>query len=67
MIQIKELTQKDIGKEVLYLTPYKKQKGKIKSWNEKFIFVVYNCNDDWDNFRCYTGVATEPHYLFMTK
>ena len=44
MININELTQKDIGKWVTYKSSQgfqgsKLEYGRIKSWNEKYIFV----------------------------
>ena len=65
MIDIKKLTEKDIGKWVIY-TGYlygEREKGRIKSWNDKFIFVVYKCANEWDKFKGYTGLATSPEYL----
>lgn len=30
--------------------------GRIKSLkNDQFYFVVFNCNDDWENYKDYTG------------
>jgi hypothetical protein len=65
MIDIKKLTNNDVGKWVVYNPGYTKEIGKIKSWNDKFIFVVYNCANDWDNFMYYTGAATFPKDLFF--
>ncbi|MCK5131728.1 MAG: hypothetical protein KAR40_06195 [Candidatus Sabulitectum sp.] len=36
----------------------KPQAGRVKYWNEKFVFVVYHCGDDWDNYTDYTAAAT---------
>jgi len=64
MIDIRQLTDEDIGKEVLYTNGAgDKEFGKLKSWNYKWIFVVYHCADDWDNYRDYTGAATDPNDL----
>lgn len=66
MIQIKSLKQTDIGKWVEYRgSGGEKEKGKIKSWNNKFIFVVYKCGGNWTHFMDYTGVATKPEDLFF--
>ena len=43
------------------------EKGRVKSWNDKWIFVVYNCDDKWDDFENYTGAATSPEYLTFKK
>lgn len=69
MIDIAELKKEDIGKWVLYYSPHgATQKGRIKSWNDKFVFVVYNCASNWDKFQDYTGCATKPEDLrFTTK
>lgn len=64
MIDIKKLTNNDIGRNVIYTDGVRdKEFGRIKSWNDKWIFVVYNCADDWDNYQDYTGAATDPHDL----
>jgi hypothetical protein len=64
MIGLKTLKENDIGKFVSYNPGHKEpETGKIKSWNIKWIFVVYNCNDDWDNFNDYTAAATRPEDL----
>ena len=68
MIDIAELTKEDIGKWVVYSDPFKKEKGRIKSWNDKYIFVVYKCDSRWDRFQDFTGCATNPEDLnFTTK
>ncbi len=67
MIDIAKLDKADVGKWVEYRSgiPNKiPEKGKIKSWNDKFIFVVYKCDNNWDRFQDYTGCATEPKDLF---
>ncbi len=64
MIFIKELTEEDIGRNVIYTDGVgEKTHGRIKSWNDKWIFVVYHCADDWDNYQDYTGAATDPNDL----
>ena len=60
MIDIKILTNEDIGKWVIYTNHEKQEEGRIKSWNSKFIFVVYKCNNNWDTFQEYTAAATDP-------
>ena len=66
MIDIKNITQKDIGKWVKYIgNP--EEKGRIKSYNSKFVFVVYKCAGEWDRFKEYTGVATNPEHLIFLK
>jgi len=61
MIDIQELTLKDKGKWVTYLPTM--ERGRIRSWNNKYIFVVYHCNEEWDRYFDFTGAATKPNYL----
>ena len=63
MIDINNLTIEDVGKSVIYDNGFKKETGKIKSWNENWIFVVYRCNNYWYNYSDYTGCATNPRDL----
>ena len=64
MINIKELEKRDVGHWVMYKPSIGKQQlGRIRSWNDKFIFVVYKCAGEWDRFKEYTGVATNPKDL----
>lgn len=61
MIHIEDLTKEDLGRYVIYTDGTKEeQRGRIKSWNDRWIFVVYHCADEWDNYQDYTGAATEP-------
>jgi hypothetical protein len=39
------------------------QKGRIKFWNRQFIFVVFNCANQWDQFLDFTAVAVRPEDL----
>jgi hypothetical protein len=67
MITLEKLSYKDIGRWVIYNDGFKQEKGRIKSWNDEFIFVVYKCNEEWDRFQDYTGCATNPEDLgFIT-
>lgn len=66
MIDIASLTKKDIGKWVEYRgTGGERERGKIKSWNEVFIFVVYKCAGNWSRFQDYTGQATSSKDLYL--
>lgn len=59
MIDIKNLTDEDLGRWVVYTDGAKDVTlGRIKSWNDKWIFVVYNCADEWDDYENYTAAAT---------
>ena len=69
MVDIKKLTEDDIGKWVSY-TGHPGggiEIGKIKSWNDKFIFVVYKCANEWGRFKGYTAAATKPEDLEFTE
>lgn len=63
MININNLVNNDIGAWVEYSDGFKFEKGKIKSWNDKYIFVVYKCAGEWDRYKEYTGCATKPEDL----
>ena len=67
MIDINKLTKKNIGDWVVYNNGFKKEKGRIKSWNDEFIFVVYKCAGAWDHYRDYTAAATRSVDLFWKK
>ena len=69
MIDIAELTKEDIGKWVVYTAPHgETEKGRIKSWNDNWVFVVYKCDHQWDRFQDFTGCSTNPEDLeFTTK
>ena len=64
MINIKELKQSDVGRWVECLChPNAKELGKIKSWNDTYIFVVYRCDARWQDYQEFTGQATSPKDL----
>lgn len=48
------------GMRVTYLTPYSEQKGIIKRTcdDPDYVFVVYYCAGDWDNYKNYTAART---------
>lgn len=63
-MDIKTLTKSDIGRWVEYRGGAGEvERGRIKSWNDSYIFVVYKCNDEWDRFQDFTGVSTRPEDL----
>lgn len=63
-IDISTLTAEDKGRWVEYQSSTgDKERGRIKSWNTKVVFVVYKCDGVWDNFRNYTAAATNPKEL----
>jgi hypothetical protein len=63
MVDIKALTEKDIGKWVTYEPGHKKESGRIKSWNGTWVFVVYNCDGYWHRYDEFTAAATNPRDL----
>ena len=61
---INNLKKEDIGRKVIYTDNIgQKEYGRIKSWTENWVFVVYNCADDWDNYQNYTAAATDQNDL----
>ena len=63
-MQLSELTQDDRDRYVLYTRGSgPKQRGRIKWWNDKYVFVVYHCDGNWDDFHNYTAAATSPDDL----
>lgn len=62
-INIKKLKNKDIGRWVEYCGFKERSKGRIKSWNEKWVFVVYKCDENWEKYSDYTAIATAPKDL----
>ncbi len=63
-MDIQALTKQDIGRYVRYKPSVgSEETGRIKSWNKKWIFVVYKCDNNWNHFRDYTGCATKPEDL----
>ena len=67
MIDIEKLTSEDIGRWVIYSNSGYFEIGKIKFWNFKYVFVVYKCDNNWENFILYTATATAPKDLDFIK
>lgn len=64
MIDIKKLTKKDRGRYVKYTDFRGDDIGRIKSWNDKYIFVVYQRpGKDLNFYEHYTAIATNPEDL----
>lgn len=71
-MHIEDITKEDIGKWAIFTynhelntkTKYIKR-GKIKSFNDKFIFVVFYCDDNWHKYYDYTAEACYPENLEM--
>lgn len=68
MINIKDLKEEDKGEWVEFTQKNgKKEQGILKSWNDTYIFVVFNCNNEWYRYQDYTAQATMPEDLTFTK
>lgn len=63
MVDISKLTQLEIGMWVIYNNGNFEETGRIKSWNEDYIFVVFNCANKWHKFKDYTGASCDPKSL----
>ena len=64
MIQIKELGPEHVGKWVEYRDAAgETERGRIKSWNDRLVFVVYRCDDEWNLVKDFIGTATDPNDL----
>lgn len=53
------------GSKVTYTYNGRNDKGIIKSFPDDpgFAFVVYKCNDEWENYRNYTAQRTPIKHL----
>ena len=62
MKQIENLTDKDLGKYVIYKPELENERGRIKSYNndKKIAYVIYKANGNWDgdHWKDYTAQAT---------
>ena len=47
-----------VGKKVTFTSAHITEKGIISSISGNNVFVVYNCNNDWENYQDYTGALT---------
>jgi len=64
VINIKELTEKDIGRWVVYKDFGREEHGRIASFTSEYVFVVYDRSGrDMNLFQHYTPVATDPEML----
>ena len=56
----------NIGLKVTYKTKHKKEHGIIKSVSDKdHVFVVFNCDDNWDEYYNYTATRTRKSDLIF--
>jgi hypothetical protein len=64
MITINSLTSKDVGRWVTYQTAHGEQcRGRIKSWNDCFVFVCFFADGRWDDYQQFTAMVTNPQQL----
>lgn len=67
-IQFQVLRPEYVGRWVEYTDGMgNKERGRIKSWNDQYVFVVYKCNNEWDRFQDFTGCATNPEDLIFIR
>ena len=65
MLQQSELA---VGRWVYYKPTYgRREKGIIKSWSDFWVFVVFNCGGDWNNFRKCRADEVHRKYLIFTE
>lgn len=59
----------EIGKYIRYKPSTDKKLGRIKSYDgqQKVAWVVYECDEDWDNFMNYTSALTPYKDLFVIE
>jgi len=64
MIKLSELKESDIGRQVIYQPKSGGDRGKISSWNNKFVFVNWEVypGQYMDSFGC-VAAATYPEDL----
>ena len=61
MIEISDLTEKDKGRWVDYVPGQgRTERGKLKFWNNQFIFVVFHCAGKWKDYGNFTAEACKP-------
>ena len=37
--------------------------GLLKAYLNDYVFIVYHCDNNWDNYQNYTAAATDPRDL----
>jgi hypothetical protein len=61
MIHINELGPEHVGRWIDYHDGSGKiETEKVKAWNDRVVFVVYRCNNEWHRFSEFTAAATDP-------
>lgn len=62
MIDPATLILDDVGRWVVYVADGAAELGRLKSWNARYLFVVYACDQRWDRYADYTATGTAPEY-----
>ena len=62
MIDLASLTDKDRGAWVQFTGFGMRQRGRIKTWNDRFIYVVYRSGGHSEDYEPYTAAPTLPGY-----
>ena len=59
--------QLEAGTKVTYYSFNKKEHGKVKRLpsDDNYAFVVYHCDNNWDNYYNYTAARTEIRDLVL--
>jgi hypothetical protein len=68
MIDILSLTDADRGRWVVY-SGYRgyRERGRLKSWNSTYCWIVFRCGDRWDDFEQYTAAPCLPTTLSFER
>jgi hypothetical protein len=61
MITLTSLKRSDIGRWMTFThQDGTVEKGRLKTWSHEVIFIVFKCDNRWDDFLQFTGVSCEP-------
>lgn len=61
MINIGQLTPRQVGEYVTYTDGVgDTERGRLKSFTDTTVYVVFKCGDQWDNYQNYTGQGCSP-------
>lgn len=62
MIDIGSLTEDDIGRWVTYRKGPRVNRGRIRGWSDRVVYVVYwaGSGEHWEQFKDYYACATPP-------
>jgi hypothetical protein len=61
------LTCVDVGRWVVFTYGSHQYRGRIKSFNDTHVFVVFHCAGEWDCYHDFTAEAVRPAYLTWEK